>query len=213
MIQFHYEILSKEQNEISEFIGNFSKSFILVGWTALALWIGHRKSIDYDLFLPNGDVLPMRSILSEINKSKWLFQEHIKESFHYEWAINRVKITWYAYPFNIPRNKTVKTDFIYIPKPLFLAAMKIDAFNGRWKWKDYVDMYFLIKNFWLSDILEYTNEVFHGRINLKLFASQLSYFDDISYKEQVEYMPWFETSEQEIKSFLIQASKECYNLL
>lgn len=212
MTQLHYEILSPEQKQISGFIGSFDKSFVLVWWTAIALWLGHRKSIDFDLFLPDGDALPMRSIQSQIHKAKRSFHEHVKVSYHYEGAMNGVKITRYGYPYSIPKSRTTKTEFIHIPKPLFLAAMKIDAFNGRWKRKDYVDMYFLIKRLGLKEIIDYTKEVFDGRINTKLFASQLSYFDDISYNEQVEYMPGFEVSDDEIKKYLIQASKDCYNI-
>jgi hypothetical protein len=103
--------------------------------------------------------------------------------------MNKVKMTRYAYPYDIPRSKTTATSFMSIPKPLFLAAMKIDAFNGRGKRKDYVDIYFLIKAYGLKDILDCTKEVFDGRINMRLFASQLCYFDDISHKEPVDYMP------------------------
>lgn len=214
MTKFHYEILSEEQKQISELIEKFNKQFILVGGTAISLWIGHRKSIDYDLFLPRWDILPMRTINSELNKSKRSFHEHVKESFHYEWAINKVKITRYAYPYDIPLSRTVQTDFTRIPNAIILSCNENRCFfNGRWKRKDYVDIYFLIKRLGLKDILDYTKEVFNNRINMKLFASQLSYFDDISYKEAVEFMPRYEVSEDEIKNSLIQYSKNCRVLL
>jgi hypothetical protein len=46
----HPEILSKEQLELLPFLGQFNKRFFLVGGTAIALQIGHRQSIDFDLF-------------------------------------------------------------------------------------------------------------------------------------------------------------------
>jgi len=46
----HLEILSKEQIELLPFISQFKRSFYLVGGTAIALQIGHRQSIDFDLF-------------------------------------------------------------------------------------------------------------------------------------------------------------------
>lgn len=46
----HLEILSKEQVELLTFIEKFKSRFYLVGGTAIALQIGHRQSIDFDLF-------------------------------------------------------------------------------------------------------------------------------------------------------------------
>ena len=44
------EILTKKQKEILLLIKSFSKDFGLVGGTAMALHLGHRRSIDFDLF-------------------------------------------------------------------------------------------------------------------------------------------------------------------
>jgi len=46
----HKEILNNNQIELLPLIGEFSKQFILVGGTAIGLQIGHRQSIDFDLF-------------------------------------------------------------------------------------------------------------------------------------------------------------------
>ena len=46
----HEEILSDEQKNILPCLSTFSNSFGLVGETAIALHLGHRKSIDFDLF-------------------------------------------------------------------------------------------------------------------------------------------------------------------
>ncbi len=46
----HNEILSPAQTELVPLIKSFSREFYLVGDTAIALHIGHRRSIDFDLF-------------------------------------------------------------------------------------------------------------------------------------------------------------------
>jgi hypothetical protein len=46
----HREILSKGQLALLPLIKLFSKEFYLAGGTAVALHIGHRRSIDFDLF-------------------------------------------------------------------------------------------------------------------------------------------------------------------
>ena len=46
----HKEILTKEQIKFLPFVTEFSKDFGLVGGTAIALHLGHRRSLDFDLF-------------------------------------------------------------------------------------------------------------------------------------------------------------------
>ena len=46
----HPDILSKEQKELLPLIRQFKREFYLVGGTAIALQVGHRRSIDFDLF-------------------------------------------------------------------------------------------------------------------------------------------------------------------
>jgi len=49
-INMHKDILTKEQQKLLPLVGEFAKDFGLVGGTAIALNIGHRRSIDFDLF-------------------------------------------------------------------------------------------------------------------------------------------------------------------
>ncbi len=44
------EILTKEQIELLPLIKKFSKDYYMIGGTAIALNIGHRRSIDFELF-------------------------------------------------------------------------------------------------------------------------------------------------------------------
>jgi hypothetical protein len=44
------EILSSEQQELLPLLKTFKREFYLVSETAIALHIGHRRSIDFDLF-------------------------------------------------------------------------------------------------------------------------------------------------------------------
>ena len=49
----HKEILTKNQLELLPSLNSFSKDFVLVGGTAIVLYLGHRESIDFDLFTSN----------------------------------------------------------------------------------------------------------------------------------------------------------------
>ena len=86
------EILSKEQFELLPFIQQFNKSFYMVGGTAIALHLGHRRSIDFDLFTFKD--LQKKSIKKKIDswpsKKVKLFED--TDQIHY--LINTVKTTF-----------------------------------------------------------------------------------------------------------------------
>ena len=46
----HLDVLTREQTELLPFLSQFAKRYYLVGGTAVALQLGHRQSIDFDLF-------------------------------------------------------------------------------------------------------------------------------------------------------------------
>jgi hypothetical protein len=183
----HNEILSKEQREILPLIKLFAREFYLVGGTAVALHIGHRRSIDFDLFTDKN--LKRRSIKKIIEDSKYPVQDIIYEDHEQmHLIVNSVKITF----FNFPTKVDHPLDFegiIKIPALLDLAAMKAYALGGRAKWKDYVDLYFIMRDHYtLKEISGKAKEIFKTFFNEKLFREQLSYFKDIDHSEKVEYV-------------------------
>jgi hypothetical protein len=46
----HTEILTQKQNELLPYLKSYKRKFYLVSGTAIALHLGHRRSIDFDLF-------------------------------------------------------------------------------------------------------------------------------------------------------------------
>ena len=50
----HSEILNDRQRELLPLMAQFRREYYLVGGTAIALYLGHRRSIDFDLFKPAG---------------------------------------------------------------------------------------------------------------------------------------------------------------
>ncbi len=120
--------------------------------------------------------------------------------------IKGVKMTFFHYPFDIKFNKSFGYN-IKLPDLLTLAAMKAYAMGRRPKWKDYVDLYFIMKDFnTIREIVEEAKEIFGNEFNERMFRNQLSYFDDINYKEEVIYKKGFGTSEEVIKKALIEFS-------
>ena len=197
---FHREILNDDQMSLLPVIREFKREYYLVGGTAIALYLGHRRSIDFDLF--KFSMISAKKNIEKLSRSNVDFTITRNVTEQLNLIANNVKMTFFQYPFQIE----AKNDFekvIRIPDLLDLAAMKAYALGRRSKWKDYVDLYFLlIDKFTLQQIIDRAIMIFGDLFSDKLFRSQLSYFDDIDYTEEVDYLV-NAPSDAEIKSFLI----------
>ncbi len=82
--------------------------------------------------------------------------------------------------------------------------MKANALGRISKWKDYVDFYFLLRDYLtIEQISIRAIEIFDQLFSPKLFRAQLSYYQDINFSEPVELMV-SAPSENVIKQFLIE---------
>ncbi len=195
-------ILDKRQFELLQLIKIYSRNFYLVGGTAIALQIGHRRSIDFDLF--SEKEIKSQNIKNNLRKNNLKYAILFEDSEQLHIILNEVKITFFHYPFNI--TSSVKyNNIIKMPDLLTLSAMKAFALGGRNKWKDYVDLFFLLNKFNLNEVSLKACEIFGESFNPKLFRQQLAYFDDINYSEKVEYMI-SPIQEKEIKEFLTEVA-------
>jgi hypothetical protein len=197
----HKEILTKEQIELLPLVKQFRKEFYLVGGTAIALQIGHRRSIDFDLF-KFSSIRPKR-ILTKIGSADIPFSVTRRVQEQLNVTINQVKFTFYEYPFDIEANIELE-DILRMPSLIDLSAMKAYALGRRSKWKDYVDFYFLLKDhFTLNEISAQAEKIYGQLFSPKLFRAQLCYFNDIDYIESVEFLVPV-PSGKEIKDFLTE---------
>jgi Nucleotidyl transferase AbiEii toxin, Type IV TA system len=202
----HLNILNKNQIELLSFITLFKREYYLVGGTAIALHIGHRESIDYDLFKLSA--LRKNDIFKKIFTSKLNFKFGYENYEQLNLIINDVKFTFFSFPHKVPTSSEIK-GIIKMPDLLTLAAMKAFALGRRAKWKDYVDLYFILKEFHsITEISEKAKELFGEMFSDKLFKMQLGYFKGISYQEEVTYLIPNPPTEEEVKSFLTDVSLE-----
>jgi hypothetical protein len=182
-------------------VKQFRKEFYLVGGTAIALYLGHRRSIDFDLF--KFSPLKPKKIIETISafEYRYLITRRVTEQLNA--TIHDVKFTFFQYPFEI--NAVEKLDDILrLPSLLDLAAMKAYALGRRSKWKDYVDLYFLLKDYFtISEVADRSTNIFGQLFSEKLFRAQISYFDDIDFSEPVEFLSE-PVHENTIKEFLIE---------
>ncbi|EKE14413.1 MAG: hypothetical protein ACD_12C00519G0003 [uncultured bacterium] len=196
-------ILNADQEQLLSFVKSFSSDFYLVGGTAIAFYLGHRRSIDFDLFTDNTfDPLKIRN---KIMRNKSIDHTFSQGNGELTVLINKVKITFFHYPFIIQRNNIFE-ESLKLPDLITLGAMKAFALGRRAKWKDYVDLYFIFQKHSFKELTDKTKSIFKTEFNEKLFRTQLGYFDDIDYSEQVEYMTGFEKKDEVIKKYLEKIS-------
>lgn len=200
----HREILSVEQAALLPVVKLFSDKFGLVGGTAIALHLGHRESIDYDLF--TFDEFINKKIRRKITQVAKIEAIILDEAGQFTFKINGVRFTFFQFPYKINYTESFD-DIIKMPDILTLAAMKAFALGRRAKWKDYVDLYFILKDHYsVSDITARGVEIFGNEFNEKIFRVQLAYFEDIDYSEQVIYRKGFKVDDEIIKKALVEFS-------
>jgi len=157
------------------------KPLRLVGGTSLALQIGHRISIDLDLFgeLKNINKLDIDKTLNDIGELKTL---HFTENINI-YTLNSIKvdIVNYHYPW---LDNDIKIDNITLASIQDIAAMKLSAISGRGSKKDFIDLYFILKQFSLEEILKFYEKKYDDGSVFQALRS-LAYFDDAD----IEVMP------------------------
>jgi len=160
------------------------KDFFLVGGTALALQIGHRKSIDIDLFTQQELRIP------EINK---YLKQYYNGKYHilnsqkmiYQIVIDGIKVDFVNHPFELVEPVYHESHIAFLGKK-DIAAMKLHAIeiSGN-RAKDFIDVYFLLKEISLGEMFECyckkysTDNIFNAK-------RSLGFFDDVpkeSWKE------------------------------
>jgi hypothetical protein len=200
----HREILTEEQVNLLPLVKSFSRKFGLVGGTAMAFHLGHRESIDFDLFT---DTVFKNSVIGgKIRQYKKIDRVVTDETGQFTVLVNGVRMTFFHYPFRIRFTQSF-ADVIKLPDLLTLAAMKAYALGRRAKWKDYVDLYFIAKKYGgISPIARKAKKIFGNEFNEKIFRAQLAYFEDVDYSETVVFMPGFEAPDATIKRELIKFS-------
>lgn len=200
----HREILTQNQLELLPLLEDFSKNFGLVGGTAIALHIGHRRSVDFDLFAEKG--FNNQSIVRKIERTMKIDEIIVNKLDELTFMLKGVKFTFFNYPYKISYSKKLGS-FVKMPDLLTLAATKAFALGMRAKWKNYVDLYFIIKDYYsIGEISEKCKKIFGRHFNGRLFREQLVYFEGINYSEEIEYLPGFKVSDKEIKKALTEFS-------
>jgi len=117
----HKVVLSTNQLELLTLVKQFKREFYLVGGTAIALHIGHRRSIDFDLF--KSKRLVLNRIINKISAydSSYTITRRVEEQLNL--TINNVKFTFFEYPYPIEAANKFE-DIVKLPLAIYSLMKK-----------------------------------------------------------------------------------------
>ena len=150
--------------------------FHLAGGTGLALHLGHRLSVDLDLF----SLTPFDSDF---------YLEYLEKRYHFildysavstlKGSIKNVKVDFISHPY-ILIMPVVEVEQIRIYSVADIAAMKVNAIAGNGtRSKDFVDLYFLLNRYSIDQILGFYQAKYNDRNTFHALKS-LNYFDEVN---------------------------------
>lgn len=205
MSKLYFEVLTEAEKKEFPKLAIFKKFGVLVGGTALALQLGHRRSYDFDIFStkPLPRTLPHRA-RNAFGRISVL--HHFEEEFSFV-TLSGVKITFVYYPFP-PIFPLVSVAGVNLSNWRDIALDKAYTIGRRAQYRDYVDLFFLMKEKgitidWLN---KNAGKKFEGLFPAKLFLSQLTYLADLRNFE-VEFLRGSFTV-QEIRLFFEKIVKQ-----
>lgn len=153
----------------------YLKDFHLVGGTALALYLGHRKSIDIDLF-SNFD-FDASAMLEQIHQD-FSYQLLFTSSNTLKGSINNVNVDILAHRYKLIA-EPIDVEGISILSAPDIIAMKLNAIStSGQRSKDFIDIFYLLGNYDLKSMLEYYQKKYNQQ-NVSFILKSLIYFEDV----------------------------------
>ena len=158
------------------------EQFYLAGGTALALELGHRKSEDLDWF--SAEPFSSETVKKRLSKSG-TFQLTGEEEGTIHGVLDEVKISFLRYDYEM-LFPFIRFESVNVAEERDIAAMKIDALSSRGSRKDFVDIYFLLQKYTLSELMGFFEKKYRNiQFNKLHILKSLVFFEDA----EVEPMP------------------------
>lgn len=175
--------------------------FYLAGGSGLALQINHRISVDFDLFSYNNRLGGIeRGKLRKIIGESGNITIRTAKDWTLEVVLNGILISFFYYDYPLVE-PLLKFNSIKIASIADIGLMKLASIVGRGSKKDFIDIYFILKEYTsLEQLLILSKEKFKEVPSFDIQALQaLVYFEDA----ELERMPKMirEVNWNEVKDF------------
>lgn len=182
----HEEALTQNTKSVLGALGvsGASKGFYLAGGTALALYFGHRFSVDLDWFAEKFEyTLSFRRRLEKLGRLG--IESESENTFN--GTLNGVKVSFFEYPYPLIAPKISFKENAELAGLPDIAAMKLEAIGTRGSYKDFIDAYFLLQRYSVEELLSFVRKKFSGiDYNEAHLLKALTYLDDATGTEMPE---------------------------
>lgn len=173
------------------------KDAYLAGGSALALHLGHRYSLDFDFFTSKS--FDTRQLALKLEKLGDFKKETIKSDTILG-EFNKVKFSFFYFQYPLVKKPGWFLN-LQLADPADIAAMKIAAIVDRGTKRDFIDLYFLIKEkYRIEEILNFYNKKYQKLSeNIYSIIKSLKYFEDAEESEMprmIKKISW-----EEVKRF------------
>ena len=185
------------------------KNFTLVGGSALSIHLMHRLSEDLDFFtwFEKLETAGTDSIIKQISKK---LQVKILNTYSggIDLLIDKVKVTCFANNWEKLKEREPLYNNSFIGKLELLTAMKVNSLSLRAKFRDYYDLYVIVKEvFDIKKVLDISLAYVPG-MTKKIFYMQLPYVQDID-DETIEHLkPKYKITLEEMQTFFEREIKK-----
>ncbi len=180
------------------------RDFFLVGGTGLALQIGHRESNDIDLF-NTGDFDQAK--LLELLENDFKFNMDFIDNNTIKGEIGDVKVDLISHKYDMI-DPVIKDEGIRLAAIPDIAAMKINAIvNDGTRVKDFIDIYFLLREYEMPALIDYFKSKYKLRNALHALKS-LTYFDDVNIEDWPELVKEKELKWEQVKKLIEKSGKD-----
>jgi len=199
----HYEVLDEKGKALLPSLGNFKKDFYLAGGTALALQIGHRVSVDFDFFTEKDfDTQELYERVQKVFGEVARTQESQNTLAIIAQDGVRISFMKYRYPL---LDACTESEYMRLASMSDIGCMKLSAIVSRAELKDYVDLFFILKNLSLAQLLVKIEEKTPS-LDQNLVLKALVSFDDVT-MEPINFIKSYEVSFDEIRASIIKSVK------
>lgn len=200
MTEIYLELLDAKRKETFLRLKPLAKKGgVLAGGTALFLQIKGRRSFDFDVFFNKRVVKRAFTVINQLLDVK---EKKFERPHHITLLIKqKIQVTLFYYEFS-PLYPLVKSQSLPLFNVRDLAADKAYTLGRRPAWRDYVDLFFLLKDkhVTLDNLIKDARKKFKAHFAPKLFLEQLTYYGDIR-DFKVEFIEK-KYSPEEIQRFL-----------
>jgi len=179
----------------------FLSDFALAGGTSLALQLGHRISIDLDFFTLKEFSAEM--LFNQIKQAYKVFDVSINKNaltLNIEYNRNIIKIDCIRHNYPLI-NEIKKIDGIKLFSVDDIAAMKLNAIINRGAKKDFYDIFELLQNYTLSELIGFY-KIKYPEMNIMMLMKSLNYFGDAELNP--EPLSLRKVNWQEVKMYLVK---------